>query len=240
MIARRFPAFNNPLLELVHQTHQARQAPLVVVDVGAGVGDTALLVLRNCPGAVKEFCCVEADAEFFQLLQRNLQNRPEVRLFRSLLSSSDGQERSLIRTHTGTASAQGAATVPAVTLDSLFASNGVDLIKTDVDGFDGKVLRGAKETLARCRPSGNNWTDHFAALREAGYSRFVWFNKFGEFSHHMETNDTDAVNRLAEDSIEGRLGDDWHYDVVALHEAGGISPAAIAATQFARNCRSRY
>ena len=45
--------------------------------------------------------------------------------------------------------------VQGASLDSLAAleSVSIDVLKIDVDGFDGKVLAGAVETLHRCRPS---------------------------------------------------------------------------------------
>lgn len=65
---RRWPTYNDPLVELVHQAYRAKGAPVQLVDVGAAVGDTVLLVLERCPGAVKRFDCVEGDSEFFGFL----------------------------------------------------------------------------------------------------------------------------------------------------------------------------
>ena len=86
----------------------------------------------------------------------------------------------MLRTHKGTASAQGNSKTSAVTLDSLISlinPDAIDLIKIDVDGFDGKVLLGAKGILRRyspavifewhpalCKQTGNNWTDHLTPL----------------------------------------------------------------------------
>lgn len=46
--------------------------------------------------------------------------------------------------------------VPVVTLDGYLAEHGldvVDLLKVDIQGFDGYALRGARDTIARCRPT---------------------------------------------------------------------------------------
>ncbi len=42
--------------------------------------------------------------------------------------------------------------VKAVTLDSLLLNEKVNFIKVDAEGYDLHVLKGAKETIARCRP----------------------------------------------------------------------------------------
>jgi hypothetical protein len=46
-------------------------------------------------------------------------------------------------------------TVVIHTLDTVLKTNGIgriDFVKMDVDGFEGKVIRGAQETLAKHRP----------------------------------------------------------------------------------------
>src|SRR5262249_32276401 len=46
--ARRWPTYNAPLVELVHQTARARGRAVTLVDVGASIGDTVLLVRERC------------------------------------------------------------------------------------------------------------------------------------------------------------------------------------------------
>ena len=256
IIARQFPSFNNPLVELVYQSYLSKQTPITFIDVGSGIGDTVLLVRANCPEMVKQFYCIDGDPDFFDYLQRNLGNFPEKKLFFLLLSSSCEGEKALVRTHKGTASAQGNIRVSSNTLDSVILSDKpdrIDVIKVDVDGFDGKVLQGARGILdkykssvifewhpALCKETGNNWTDHFNVLAETGYTRFIWFNKFGEFSHFMESNDRKGINMLAEFCLYNHIYYDWHYDVIALHENSQISPISLAESNYARNRRSRY
>jgi FkbM family methyltransferase len=256
IISRQYRLFNNPLIELTYQAYAINHTPIIFVDVGAGVGDTVLLVNENCPEMVKKFYCVDGDPEFFEYLQHNLYNLSEKKLFLALLSSSCDKERALIRTHKGTASAQGQIRVPSNTLSSLILPeelNRIDLIKIDVDGFDGKVLLGARKILDKykpavifewhpklCKEAGNNWTDHFNVLKEAGYSKFIWFNKFGEFSHFMECCDTRGIDRLAEFCLNSHFYYDWHYDIIALHDKSLLSPIALAEASYAKSRRSRY
>lgn len=254
-LARKFPLYNQPLLELVHQAFSAKGSGVSLVDVGAAVGDTILLVEANCPGMIKRFYCVDGDAEFYGYMKSNLGSKSNGNLYFALLSSSPGEERALIRTHSGTASAQGDHLVKSSTLDLLlFASDKqqVDVIKIDVDGFDGRVLAGATAILRSqapavifewhpilCRETGNSWFEHFEVLYDSGYSRFAWFTKFGGFSHFSRSFDKEAIGNLAELCFRNKHCDDWHYDVVALHSGSEIDLLALAELQFAGRRVSR-
>lgn len=256
IITRQYRLFNNPLIELSYQAYSVEHVPILIVDVGSGVGDTVLLINDNCRQMVKKFFCVEGDPEYFKYLEHNLKDISEKKLFFALVSSSSAEERELIRTHKGTSSAKGHNKVPSVTLSSLILPeklHKLDIVKIDVDGFDGKVLLGAKALLDKYRPSvifewhpklcketGNNWTDHFKVLNEAGYSKFIWFNKYGEFSHFMEAFDVNGIDRIAKFCLNTHIYYDWHYDVIALHKNSPLSPVTLAEAKYARNCRSRY
>lgn len=252
--SRRWPTYNDPLVELVHQAHVAKGSPITLVDVGAAVGDTVLLVLERCPGAVGQVHCVEGDAEFFGYVERNLAGIPGVRLHHVLLSDVEGEEASLVRVHKGTASAQGTARVPATTLDAVLDGAGgpaVDVLKIDTDGFDGKVLAGATALLGAHRPAvifewaprvydatGQARHRPFEVLAAARYRWFVWFDKYGVFSHVDDGYHPAPVDVLAELCLSDRApGPDWHYDVVALPDGSAVPPAELAALAHARRSR---
>lgn len=253
--SRRWPTYNDPLVELVHQAHVAKGSPVTLVDVGAAVGDTVLLVLDRCPGAVGTTHCVEGDHEFFGYLGRNLADIPGITLHHALLSDVEGEEASLVRVHKGTASAQGAQRAAATTLDAVLqAGDGpsVDVLKIDTDGFDGKVLAGAGRLLRELSPAvifewaplvydatGQDRHRPFEVLAAAGYRWLVWFDKYGSFSHVEDGYQRGPVDVLAEVCVSGRgPGPDWHYDVVALPAGSAIDPAALAGLEFARNRRA--
>jgi FkbM family methyltransferase len=249
MLMRRWPTYNDPLVEIVAQARGVLGRPVTVVDVGAAIGDTALLLLERAEDAVGTIHCVEGDAEFFGLLQHNLADIAEVRLHRAMLSDLPGTEKSLQRTHRGTASAVGPAESAAVTLDELLAGTpALDVLKTDTDGFDGKVLAGAVELLAVHHPAvifewhpklyqatGNDWMRPFSVLDANGYDRYVWFSKFGELSHTQHGADPRGVDSLAAICL-GDTGPtlDWHYDIVALHATSPVRADDVAALREAR------
>lgn len=252
--SRRWPTYNDPLVELVHQAHAAKGSPVTLVDVGAAVGDTVLLVLERCPGALEAVHCMEGDHEFFGYLERNLAGIPAVQTHRALLSDTEGEVAGLVRVHRGTASAQGAERMPATSLDAVLRAAGrpgVDVLKVDTDGFDGKVLAGARQLLADDRPAvifewaprvydatGQDRHRPFEVLAAAGYRWLVWFDKYGVFSHVDDGYRPGPVDVLADLCVTGQgPGPDWHYDVVALPEGSAIGPAQVAALRYARSRR---
>jgi len=249
--ARRFPSLNAPLVELAYQTWKAKGGKIRFVDVGAAVGDTVLLLYANLPEAFSGFVCVDGDAEFFKYLTLNLSHLAGGRLVLCILSSAEEAVPDLIRTHSGTASAQGSNRVNSTTLSKVL-NEPIDLLKIDVDGFDGKVLAGGQQSLAQYRPAvifewhpilcqqtGNSWNEPFKILQSAGYSRFVWFTKFGNFSHFMFQCDSSTVDSLAKYCLAD-VPADWHYDVVALHDSSLVNVQALARLEFAKDRPSRF
>jgi len=250
LTTRRFRTFDNPIVELVFQTSSVIRRPITLVDVGANIGDTILVLEANCPGMVGEFLCVDADSEFFAYLKNNLAHLKGGKFLCTLLSASDGVERSLVRHMTSTASALGGAEMAAQTLDSAVAVSGfqrIDVLKTDVDGMDGKVLLGAREILAKhqpavifewhpllCRRASNNWSDHFDALEQCGYEHFLWYTKYGEFSHYSVRGERGGLAMLAELCLRSQLYQDWHYDVIALPSQSFLCHLPVAEMAYAK------
>lgn len=256
LYARKFRTFNAPLVELAYQTYSAMGRPLCFVDVGSAIGDTFLLIHANCQGMVRKALCVEGDSSFFEILLENLAGFPNVAMARALLSSSKGEVRRLERTHPGTASALGEGTETSTNLDSIILMQPletVDLIKIDVDGFDGEVLEGAYQTLIKdkpsvifewhpslCRQTDNSYYRHFDTLKCCGYRTFIWFDKFGNFSHFTAENDRGPLDLLAEMAFSDSFCTDLHYDVIALHQNSKVSPVEVAKLGFAGKRASRY
>jgi len=253
LYARMFPSLNNPLLEIAHQTFCAKGRPIVVVDIGAAVGDTVLFLRANCGTAIRRYVCIDGDGEFLGYLQNNMAQFADVTIIATLLSDGDNAPE-LVRTHAGTASPQGATTCAAQTLDRALQplDEEFDLIKIDVDGFDGRVLSGAASTIDRHHPSilfewhpllyqgtHSSVEQPFRVLAALGYDRFLWFTKFGAFSHFGGANAPELA-MLAQVCLRNRLESDWHYDVVALHQTSAINPIELAECDYARHCTSRF
>ena len=252
---RRFPGLNAPLLELVHQASRALARPVSVIDVGAAIGDTALLVESNLGNAVDSMLCVEGDEQFFSYLQQNLSQLPgSFKACKALLSSARESITSLKRIHAGTASAQGTDYDSAVPLDDVVrdANFSVDVLKVDVDGFDGRVLMGSQRLLSTMRPAvifewhpalyqqtGNSVFTPFQLLHSLGYSIFIWYTKYGDWVFTQSEPDAGTISAMSA-VCTGPAFPDWHYDIVALHADSPIRPPDLVTLDFAKRRRSRY
>ncbi|MFV5694951.1 FkbM family methyltransferase [Flavobacterium sp. LB3P122] len=257
LYARLFPNYNSPLLQLVDSVYELYNRELSIIDIGSAVGDTNLFLMKNLPGKIEKFYCVEGDLEFFKYLKENKKYFPESDLFNVMLSESDNNRiSSLIKTHLGTASAIGEEKVKTISLDTLLfdkLEGRVDIIKIDVDGYDGKILKGSGKILQVYKPfvifewhpimikkTQNDFHEHFEILTGFGYNKFIWFNKYGEFSH-FELKEG-YVNR--EELVKLCLGDiydyDWHYDVIAIHSESDVDILKIAELKKAKLRESSF
>lgn len=250
IVIRDVPKYNAPLVELVAQTFRQRRRPLYMIDIGAGIGDSVLLLMQRCPDAVERFLCFEGEAGFFALLRANLGHVPSVQMTFCILSDGSGLEPALTRAqHAGTATAKGETRVPARTLDQVLADDlpldHIDIFKVDTDGYDGKVLAGSSKTLQRYRPMvifewhpvacaavGVDPHLTFLTLAAGGYGPYVFFDKFGNFSHFMNGYDHHEVQSLAEFCTGSPAPPDWHYDVIALPAGTEQSAVSLARLPF--------
>jgi FkbM family methyltransferase len=124
-----------------------------VVDVGANIGYYLLMFERGV-GPSGKVVCIEPSPENLPELKRNIETNhlSNVTLCEVALGSSDG----IIGLDAGTNSGvvpweDSIYKIPMKRLDSLLQEK-VELIKIDVEGYEGEVLKGALETIKKHRP----------------------------------------------------------------------------------------
>ena len=245
--------FNAPLVQLVHQVAAVKMRPITVVDIGAAIGDTVLLLKRECPGSVERFICVEGDEEFHELLSVNMQPFPEVTLVHTMLARETMLIRSLIKHHKGTATCTGSEFVKAIPFDELTEVNcaDIDVVKIDVDGFDGEVLAGAVSTLNRCEPAvifewdpkriletANEPFRAFDVLGDCGYTRYAWFNNIGTFSHFSGPCSHEILQKTMDYLLAVNSETHEHFDIVALPAGSELNEIELASLKFVRAAKS--
>jgi FkbM family methyltransferase len=142
------------ILGLAELAQETSEEEILVLDIGANIGCITQALEYEGYNVV----AFEPQLEVFNVLKKNAVNSTCYNL--GLGSQNTTAKMPKIRyddknniggMSIGTASHLGTVDVEVRTLDS-FNFNNVGLIKIDVEGYEEEVLRGAVETIARCRP----------------------------------------------------------------------------------------
>ncbi|MBS1599290.1 MAG: FkbM family methyltransferase [Bacteroidetes bacterium] len=152
-----FPYYNTNLQRITQQYQQFRKERFSIVDVGANIGDT-LLMLRQVTEAPVH--CFEGDPFYFDLLKKNSAQIKECYIHNILLSdkpvSVKVKNESALGTSKFVADAEGGTSLDFSSIDHFFEKNfsneKIGIIKTDTDGYDLKILKGAENILRRHHP----------------------------------------------------------------------------------------
>lgn len=194
----RFPYYNSNLERLAQQYQQYRTARFSIVDVGANIGDT-LLMLRQVTQLPVH--CFEGDPFFYDLLKRNSANTGESYIHRQLLSDKPGEMKIKNEVSYGTSvvvnDESGGQSAVFDSLDNFFAvrypQETIGIIKTDTDGYDIKILKGAADCMRRHQPvvfleydrvlfekNNDDGRDFFAFMRGLNYEGLLVYDNYGK------------------------------------------------------------
>jgi FkbM family methyltransferase len=166
--------------EQFHLFRSLLRPGMTVVDIGANQGVFTLFCADRV-GPAGSVIAFEPDAQMFSALRHNTKANALhwVELHNVALGSEDGQltlhasrlnrgdNRLVPPTRPG---AKHQTAVRVVTLDRILAGRKADLIKLDVQGWEGAVLKGMKELLASAQPPWIHLEICPHLLREAGSS----------------------------------------------------------------------
>jgi FkbM family methyltransferase len=147
--------------EVTHLIRERVATGAVCVDVGANVGGLSLILCERVGQNGRVFC-FEPGPRFFERLRNNLARNERLAGVASLhnlgVSDREGtlywQEDPHFPGNAWMLAKHGVP-VEVTTLDAFFEKSPpprLDLIKIDVEGMEGEVLRGAEKTLAKYRP----------------------------------------------------------------------------------------
>jgi FkbM family methyltransferase len=205
-----FPQYNSPLVLAVEALSMGKlQTPsLVVIDVGANIGDTAAIIEYHHPGICSYFC-IEPDPSLASICRENHATNPNVIVEQAFIGEDSDISVRLIddgRANPSTQilsepssgkdmSALGRLTrLDSIALDFCKRNGRVDLIKIDTEGFDYSIIRSASRILDEYGPAiyfewypkllaglGENITGPFGFLRGYGYKHFLFFNELGYY-----------------------------------------------------------
>jgi FkbM family methyltransferase len=238
---RRYPAYSENLGVVARLVAEA--GGRTMIDVGANIGDSAAIVKAHAPEMA--ILCIDADPDYLPFLRSNTARWPDVEVAAPVLLGPQTETRpgSLSRARgTSRFSAFAAGTTSAVSLDDLVAErhhfSAPALLKSDTDGFEEQVLRGATSTLAAgpvlfleydpklLRDSGTDGLEMLAGLQSFGYARAAFYDKFGKLMVRCSLSDRALLRDLhayAAGNAESAVD---HYDiVVTTAELAGVVDA---------------
>jgi FkbM family methyltransferase len=226
---RHFPNYAGNLLRVAIFLRR-HDSGLRMADVGANVGDSYLITQ---PGTGDRYLLVEGAERYFRLLVRNVGGDPGVTCVRALLSDRSSAEAGGMVVEGGNAIVVAGAAGEGSAFDTLDAVlqrhadvTPLNLIKVDVEGYDGRVLRGARTTLSADAPvvlfehhphlvraAGDDDCAVFADLAALGYGPMILYDNRGFL---LGTLDPGDATRLAELVSYARQQDGYYYDVIAF------------------------
>jgi FkbM family methyltransferase len=231
--------------------------------VGANVGDSVAVLRAQAQFPI---LCVEADARFFDLLQRNAQQFSDVALVHAYLGEAPSQLSGRLRSAEGTghvdatsAADNGGAgeTISIRTLCQVLADHpafaAAKLIKIDTDGYDCKILRGAAPCLARSKPvlffeydpyflsrQGDDGISVFQTLRELGYRDLLVYDNLGNLIGPANMGDPAQLTRIHNEYCDHRPGGRY-VDLCAFHgdDADAFAAALSSESEHFRGAAAR-
>ena len=210
----RFPYYNSNLQRIAAQYQAFRKSAWSIVDVGANIGDTMLL-LRQVTD--KPIHCFEGDPFYFNILEQNARGIAAVRLHALLLAESPETIRVKNKSQLGTSQfvpdAEKGEELHFDSLDHFFQGQAtgeeIGLIKTDTDGYDLRILRGAKELLRRHQPvifmeydrklfeqNQDDGISFLHYLKELGYEDVLVYDNFGKLLTAAKLSDSRTIALL--------------------------------------------
>jgi FkbM family methyltransferase len=191
---RLLPKFNQNQLRVAQFTLRARRG--LVIDVGANIGDGVAL-LRGA-GVDAPILAIEGADIWFNILKRNTCKMRGVIVEQAFLGSGELEDCLAPEIRDGTSKlVKDDRGVQVTTLDNLLESHQegpVALLKTDTDGFDARILFGARKLLTTQAPvlfveidnwllgaQGNSAKQLFGYLLECGYACAAVWDNYGNW-----------------------------------------------------------
>ena len=236
---KQLPYYDRQLSKLCHYLHNELRRTINIIDVGANIGDTVLNI--NLKDAF--YLCVEGNKNYASLIELNLKNKYSYSLEECYLTDksvptdyrfevANGTNR-LLPTNDSTAEGILLQTLNQL-IDSKYKDINFDLIKVDTDGFDFKVIRGARKYIEKCHPflffewdkkyckeQGEDPLSIFPLLEDLGYSECILFDNYGKLFDTVKTSDINKLEKHIENTIGQGLP--YYYDVLAINNTCGLS-----------------
>jgi FkbM family methyltransferase len=208
-----YPGYSTNIARIT-QLIQAKYPGSACIDIGANVGDTAVLIRSVSPCPI---LCIEGEEFFFRLLLRNTAAFEGIECDKSFVGESSGFIQGRLVPERGTArliaSDKDATQTPTRHLIDILADHplfaGAKLLKVDTDGFDIRILQANLDFLQDNHPIiffeydphsfglyASSGLSLFIDLRSIGYDKVTVYDNYGDYLLTTSLFDTDALTDL--------------------------------------------
>jgi FkbM family methyltransferase len=178
------------------------------IDIGANIGDT---IAAFHVSEENRFLAIEPNPHFRTYLNENWSHNKNVISLSVLCSSGNSKSNFVVNEVNGTAqivSSEQGETMEQMTVDEIIRMNpefdDANILKIDTDGYDLRILPGAKELIKRNKPAVLFECDAFSSLsykddffncinvfREADYDNLILYDNYGNFMGSFGINGID-------------------------------------------------
>jgi FkbM family methyltransferase len=196
-------------LALIAEAVAAKYPGSPIIDVGANIGDTAILMRSSSDAPI---LCIEGSEMYADIFRSNLNESSKLTLIQKLVDTGDSTLGEILVEHgSGRASRNG--NLRSVALPDIASEHGFSnakLIKIDTDGFDGRIIQAALPWLALSLPvlfwefelcgdkeNGGPGLRIFELLAGAGYERFMFYTDTGDYVATAHAGQDELLQDLA-------------------------------------------
>lgn len=233
---RQYPELNFQLGRLSKIIAEKYKA-MTVIDVGANVGDT-IAILRSFIDL--PVIGIEGDPVSFEYLKKNVSQFSDVQILNTFLGETSGNIKATLDKSGWNTTIipidEGGTDISIITLDEVLdkeniLASDIKLLKTDVEGYDTIVLRGATETIRKHKPVlfleynrenmeaiGEKGLPFLLSLEEYGYSRIGFFDHKGKLLIVTAAKNKEEISYLHNYAL-GKNNLLGYYDICAFHGA---------------------
>lgn len=240
---RRLPYYDTALPRIASFLHQKR-GKLIMIDVGANIGDTVSLITDEVDGS---FLCIEPSEKYFQLLKLNTQNIKNVvceQVAVSDLNDYEVAEKTLTEIKGTAYLGEKKSSLPDViqsktittvtTIDELIVKHPefsqTNLLKIDTDGYDIKVLKSAASLLTKNQPvlfvefspwhliniGGGNPLSLFEQVKSKGYSSALFYDNHGYPFTNISLHQSDVIKQL---TLYAKRKPNFYFDILMFPDS---------------------
>ncbi len=204
---------------------------LVLIDIGANIGDTIFMVKRynDIP-----MLCIEGDMHYYNILIKNATHFKNVKCINQFVGEISSEIQGATAFHAGSAHIELNASnkLQIHNLTEILVEQEIyqtaKLLKIDTDGFDCKILRGAQKFLLDIKPViffeydlfylkkfEDDGFSIFEYLHSLNYNKILFYDNLGMLLSATTLKEKDSI-KILHNYLLTKKGD-FYYDIVCFH-----------------------